>query len=63
MPNAGGRYVVRNGKRVLEHRTKPTPTEYAKAPEPTPAAAPTKTETAATKPTKAAAKQEVTGNE
>jgi len=63
MPNAGGRYIIRNGKRVLEHRTKPTPTEYAKAPEPKPAATPAKTETAAPKPAKAAAKPEVTGNE
>lgn len=63
MPRQGGRYEIRGGKRVLVHNTKPTPTEYAKAPEPTPATAPAKTETAASKPAKAAAKQEVTGNE
>lgn len=63
MPSQGGRYVIRNGNRELVHRTKPTPTEYAKATEPTPAATPAKTETAAPKPAKAAAKQGVTGNE
>ncbi|WP_286903109.1 hypothetical protein [Vreelandella sedimenti] len=63
MPSKGGRYVIRNGSRELVHRTKPTPTTYAKAPDPTPAATPVKTETAAPKPAKAAAKQEVKGNE
>lgn len=63
MPSKGGRYVIRNGKRELVHRTKPAPTEYAKAPESKPAATPAKTETAAPKPAKSAAKQEVTGNE
>jgi hypothetical protein len=64
MPNAGGRYVIRDGKRELVHRTQPTPTKKpAKAAESKPAAAPVKTDTAATKPAKAAAKQEVTGNE
>lgn len=63
MPNAGGRYVIRDGKRELVHRTQPTPTKKpAKAAESKPAAAPVKTDTAATKPAKAA-KQEVTGNE
>lgn len=59
MPSQGGRYEIRNGKRELVHRTKPTPT-FNKANDPK---APAKTETAAPKPAKAAAKKEVTGNE
>lgn len=61
MPNAGGSYVMRNGKPELVHRTKPAPT-YTKVPDPKPAATPAKTETAAPKPAKAA-KKEVEGNE
>lgn len=61
MPNAGGCYVIRDGKRELVHRTKPTPT-HTKAPAKKAAGAPVKTETAAPKPAKAA-KKEVTGNE
>ncbi|AYF35630.1 hypothetical protein CUU95_18215 [Vreelandella alkaliphila] len=63
MPNAGGRYVVRNGKRELVHNTKPTPAKPAKAADTKLAAAPVKTDTAAPKPAKAAAKQEVTTDE
>jgi len=63
MPSQGGRYEIRNGERVLVHRTKPTPMKTAKAGQPQPAAAPVQTETAAPKPAKAAAKQEVKGNE
>ncbi|MEL7893514.1 hypothetical protein [Vreelandella neptunia] len=63
MPSKGGRYVMRNGKRELVHSTKPTPTKYAKAPNSKPATEPVKTETAAPKPAKVAAKKEVTGDE
>lgn len=64
MPSQGGRYEIRNGERVLVHRTKPAPTKKpAKAAESKPAAAPVKTDIAAPKPTKAVAKQEVKGNE
>lgn len=62
MPSIGGRYEIRNGERVLVHRTKPATTKKpAKAEQQTPAATPAKTE--APKPAKAAAKQEVKGNE
>lgn len=63
MPNQGGRYRIRNGKRELVHRTKPASAATAKAAKPKPVAAPAKAETAAHKPAKAAAKQEVTGDE
>ncbi|MCC5904094.1 MAG: hypothetical protein JJT87_19455 [Halomonas sp.] len=61
MPSIGGRYEIRNGKRVLTHQTKPATTKPAKAEPHPPAAAPAKTD--APKPAKAAAKQEVKGNE
>ena len=63
MPSIGGRYEIRNGKRVLTHQTKPAPTKSANAPESKPEANPAKTEAVAPKPAKAAAKQEVKGNE
>lgn len=63
MPSQGGRYVIRNGKRELVHRTKPTPIKTAKATETKSAEAPVKIESSASKLAKAAAKQEVTGNE
>ena len=56
MPNAGGRYVIRNGKRELMHETKPAPKSPAKAEQVQPAKG------ASSKPAKAA-KQEVVGNE
>ncbi len=61
MPSIGGRYEIRDGKRVLTHQTKAATAKPAKAEPQTPAAAPAKTE--APKPAKAAAKQEVKGNE
>ncbi|WP_447043967.1 hypothetical protein [Vreelandella sp. H-I2] len=64
MPSQGGRYEIRNGERVLVHRTKPAPTKQpAKAAQPPAVAVPVKTDTAASKPAKAADKQEVKGNE
>lgn len=63
MPSEGGRYRIKNGKRVLEHRTKPTPVKTEKADKQQTGAASAKPETAAPKPAKSAAKQEVTGNE
>lgn len=63
MPSQGGRYDIRNGERVLVHRTKPASTKPAKAADSTTATASTKTEATAPKPAKAAAKQEVKGNE
>lgn len=62
MPSEGGRYRIKNGKRVLEHRTKPTPVKTAKADEQQTGAATAKPETAP-KPAQSAAKQEVKGNE
>lgn len=59
MPNAGGRYEIRNGKRVLTHQTKPSP---AKAPDSKSTAAPVRAEAVATKPAKPAAKQEGSSN-
>lgn len=68
MPNAGGRYEIRGGKRVQVHNTNPAPRKKApkpgaKTPEPTPAAVPVNAESAAPKPTKPVAKKEVTGDE
>ncbi|RUR34477.1 hypothetical protein [Vreelandella nanhaiensis] len=63
MPNAGGRYEIRDGKRELVHRTKPSPVQPAKAVQSQFAAAPVKTDTAAPKPTTPVAKQEVKVNE
>lgn len=62
MPSIGGRYEIRDGKRVLTHQTKAATAKPAKAEPQTPAAAPAKTEAVAPKPAKAA-KQEVKGNE
>jgi|TARA_R110001583_G_scaffold192029_1_gene358076 hypothetical protein len=62
MPSNGGRYVIRDGKRELVQRTKPTATKYAKAPNSNPATAPVKNEKAAHKATKSAM-QEVKDNE
>lgn len=45
MVNLGGRYEIRDGKRVLVHRTKPAP-----EPKPTPKAPAPKATKAATKP-------------
>lgn len=63
MPNAGGRYEIRGGKRVLVHNTQPTPAKPAKAAQATPAAAPVPATSAAPKPAKAAAKPEVDSDE
>ncbi|SJN11569.1 hypothetical protein CZ787_06215 [Halomonas citrativorans] len=63
MPSEGGQYRIKNGKRELVHRTKPTPVKTAKADEQQTDAAPAKPEAAAPKPAKSAAKQEVKGNE
>lgn len=55
MPNQGGRYVIRNGKRELVQRTKPAPDPQPKAPaKPAAKADPTPEPKPATKP---AAKQ------
>ncbi len=62
MPNAGGRYEIRGGKRVLVHNTQPAPAQPAKAETEQPAATVPATP-AAQKPAKAAAKQEVDTNE
>ena len=61
MPNAGGRYEIRGGNRVLVHNTQPTPAKPVTAATKQPAA-PVKTD-AAPKTAKAAAKQEVDTNE
>jgi hypothetical protein len=61
MPNAGGSYEIRGGKRVLVHNTQPTPVKPVTAATKQPAA-PVKTD-AAPKPAKAAAKQEVDTDE
>ncbi|AZM96068.1 hypothetical protein [Vreelandella venusta] len=63
MPSEGGRYRIKNGKRELVHRTKPTPVKTAKADEQQADGVSAKPETAASKPAKSAAKQEVKGNE
>lgn len=63
MPNAGGRYEIRGGKRVLVHNTQPTPAQPVKAARATPAAAPVPATSAALKPAKAAAKPEVDSDE
>lgn len=63
MPSEGGQYRIKNGKRELVHRTKPTPVKTAKADKQQPDAAPAKPEAVAPKPAKPAAKQEVKGNE
>ncbi|KIN13490.1 hypothetical protein [Halomonas sp. KHS3] len=63
MPSKGGRYEIRDGKRVLTHQTKPAPVKTAKAPDSKPAAASVKADAVAPKPTKAVAKKEVTGDE
>ncbi|QKS24186.1 MULTISPECIES: hypothetical protein [Halomonadaceae] len=61
MPSIGGRYEIRDGKRVLTHETKPAPVKTAKAPDSKPASV--KADAVAPKPTKAVAKKEVTGDE
>lgn len=61
MPNTGGRYEIRGGKRVLVHNTQPTPAKPATEANTQPAA-PVKTDPAP-KPAKAAAKPEVDSDE
>jgi hypothetical protein len=56
MPNQGGRYEIRDGKRELVHRTQPAPSTQPQAPARSPAT--TKPEPKAVpKPAKPAAKQ------
>lgn len=56
MPNQGGRYEIRDGKRELVHRTQPAPSTQPQAPARPSAAVKTELK-AAPKPAKPAAKQ------